>query len=155
LLKEAVASAQPGFKQYVGPAAVLGGVGYLAGAFDEEEDPSLQETADSLGFAKLDPLPTIFNPNEFRQQQNAYANAPITSGYGPVQAADGGPIYPRRNGGIMPDEGVRGKDSVRALLMPGEFVMTTDAVRGAGNGNLENGIQNMYSVMRNLESRAS
>ena len=155
LLKEAVASAQPGFKQYVGPAAVLGGVGYLAGAFDEEEGPSLGETADSLGFAKLDPLPTIFNPNEFRQQQNAYANAPITSGYGPVQAADGGPIYPRRNGGIMPDEGVRGKDSVRALLMPGEFVMTTDAVRGAGNGNLENGIQNMYSVMRNLESRAS
>ena len=37
--------------------------------------------------------------------------------------------------------------------MPGEFVMTTDAVRGLGNGNLNNGIQNMYSVMRNLESR--
>ena len=155
LFKDAVASAQPGLKQYVGPAAVLGGVGYLAGAFDEEEEPSFQETADSLGFAKLDPLPPIFNPDEFRQQQNPYATTPITSGYGPVPVADGGPIYPRRNGGIMPDEGVRGKDSVRALLMPGEFVMTTDAVRGAGNGNLETGIQNMYSVMRNLESRAS
>ena len=155
LFKDAVASAQPGLKQYVGPAAVLGGVGYLAGAFDEEEEPSFQETADSLGFAKLDPLPPIFNPDEFRQQQNPYATTPITSGYGPVPVADGGPIYPRRNGGIMPDEGVRGEDSVRALLMPGEFVMTTDAVRGAGNGNLETGIQNMYSVMRNLESRAS
>ena len=155
MFKEAVASAQPGFKQYVGPAAVLGGVGYLAGAFDEEEGPSFGDTADSLGFAKLDPLPPIFNPDEFRQQQNPYATAPITSGYGPVPVADGGPIYPRRNGGIMPDEGVRGEDSVRALLMPGEFVMTTDAVRGAGNGNLETGIQNMYSVMRNLESRAS
>lgn len=155
MFKEAVASAQPGFKQYVGPAAVLGGVGYLAGAFDEEEDPSLGETADSLGFAKLDPLPPIFDPEEFREQRDPYATAPITSGYGPVQVADGGPIYQRRNGGIMPDEGVRGEDSVRALLMPGEFVMTTDAVRGAGNGNLETGIQNMYSVMRNLESRAS
>ena len=155
MAEKAVASAQPGYQQYVGPAAVLGGVGYLAGAFDEEEDPSLGETADSLGFAKLDPLPPIFNPDEFRQQQNPYATAPITSGYGPVQVADGGPIYQRRNGGIMPDEGVRGEDSVRALLMPGEFVMTTDAVRGAGNGNLETGIQNMYSVMRNLESRAS
>jgi hypothetical protein len=39
------------------------------------------------------------------------------------------------------------------MLMPGEFVMTTDAVRGLGNGNLNNGIKNMYSVMRNLESR--
>ena len=70
-----------------------------------------------------------------------------------VQAAEGGAIFPRRNGGIMPDEGVPGKDSVRAMLMPGEFVMTTDAVRGLGNGDLNNGIQNMYSVMRNLENR--
>jgi hypothetical protein len=70
-----------------------------------------------------------------------------------VTAADGGAIFPRRNGGIMPDEGIPGQDSVRAMLMPGEFVMTTDAVRGLGNGNLNNGIQNMYSVMRNLERR--
>jgi hypothetical protein len=70
-----------------------------------------------------------------------------------VRAAEGGAIFPRRNGGIMPDEGIPGKDSVRAMLMPGEFVMTTDAVRGLGNGNLNNGIKNMYSVMRNLEGR--
>jgi LysM repeat protein len=73
-----------------------------------------------------------------------------------VTAAQGGAIpevFPRRNGGIMPNEGTPGEDSVRAMLMPGEFVMTTDAVRGLGNGNLNNGIKNMYSVMRNLESR--
>ena len=155
MFKEAVASAQPGFKQYVGPAALAGVGAYALGAFDEEEGPSFQETADSLGFGKLDPLPPIFDPATFREQRNPYATTPITSGYGPVQAAEGGPIYPRRNGGIMPDEGVRGKDSVRALLMPGEFVMTTDAVRGAGKGNLETGIRNMYSVMRDLEARAS
>jgi hypothetical protein len=155
MAEKAVAAVQPGFKQYVGPAALAGVGAYALGAFDEEEGPSFQETADSLGFGKLDPLPPIFDPDTFREQQNPYATAPITSGYGPVPVADGGPIYPRRNGGIMPDEGVRGEDSVRALLMPGEFVMTTDAVRGAGNGNLETGIQNMYSVMRNLEARAS
>jgi hypothetical protein len=70
-----------------------------------------------------------------------------------LRAAEGGAIFPRRNGGIMPDEGIPGQDSVRAMLMPGEFVMTTNAVRGLGNGDLNNGIQNMYSVMRNLESR--
>jgi hypothetical protein len=70
-----------------------------------------------------------------------------------VRAAEGGAIFPRRNGGIMPDEGIPGKDSVRAMLMPGEFVMTTNAVRGAGNGNVHQGIRNMYSMMRNLESR--
>jgi hypothetical protein len=70
-----------------------------------------------------------------------------------TQAAQGGAIFPRRNGGILPDEGVAGKDSVRAMLMPGEFVMTTDAVRGLGNGNVKQGIKNMYAIMRNLEAR--
>ena len=68
-------------------------------------------------------------------------------------AAKGGEIFPRRTGGIMPNEGVPNKDSVRAMLMPGEFVMTTDAVKGLGNGNMQQGIQNMYSVMSNLENR--
>jgi hypothetical protein len=53
----------------------------------------------------------------------------------------------------MPDEGIPGKDSVRAMLMPGEFVMTTDAVKGMGDGNLRRGIQNMYGVMANLERK--
>ena len=47
----------------------------------------------------------------------------------------------------MPDEGIPGKDSVRAMLMPGEFVMTTDAVKGAG------GIPNMYNMMSALERK--
>ena len=67
--------------------------------------------------------------------------------------AEGGEVYPRRNGGIMPYEGTPDEDSVRALLMPGEFVMTKDAVRGLGNGSVDRGIKNMYSVMRDLESR--
>ena len=77
-----------------------------------------------------------------------------TSRYGSVvRAAEGGAMYPRRNGGIMPYEGTANEDSVRALLMPGEFVMTTKAVRGAGNGSLNQGINNMYGIMRNLESK--
>ena len=69
------------------------------------------------------------------------------------QAAEGGQIFPRRVGGIMPNEGVPGQDSVRAMLMPGEFVMTTDAVRGLGNGNNEQGINRMYDMMRGLEAK--
>ena len=71
----------------------------------------------------------------------------------PVMAAHGGQIFPRRNGGIMPYEGVPNEDSVRAMLMPGEFVMTRDAVRGIGRGDVGQGIKNMYSVMRSLEAR--
>jgi hypothetical protein len=72
----------------------------------------------------------------------------IFSGY-----AEGGEIFPRRTGGIMPDEGVPDKDSVRAMLMPGEFVMTTDAVKGLGNGDNDQGIRKMYDMMRGLEAK--
>ena len=72
----------------------------------------------------------------------------------PVQnVKHGGEIFPRRTGGIAPDEGIPGQDSVNARLMPGEFVMTTNAVKGMGNGNLNQGINKMYDMMRNLESR--
>jgi hypothetical protein len=96
------------------------------------------------------PTQYAYNPST-TYLQNSTPGGPFARPY--VTAADGGAIFPRRNGGIMPDEGIPGQDSVRAMLMPGEFVMTTDAVRGLGNGNLNNGIKNMYSVMRNLERR--
>ena len=70
-----------------------------------------------------------------------------------VYAAEGGEIFPRRTGGIMPDEGVPNEDSVRAMLMPGEFVMTTDAVKGLGNGDNDQGIRKMYDMMRGLEAK--
>jgi len=85
-------------------------------------------------------------------RDNPYLQLPQYSNP-PVNVARGGAMYPRRTGGVMPHEGTPNEDSVRALLMPGEFVMTTDAVRGAGNGNLNTGINNMYGVMRNLERR--
>ena len=62
--------------------------------------------------------------------------------------------YPRRNGGIMPSEGSGTKDDVPAMLTAGEFVMTRDAVKGAGNGNLQSGINKMYGMMNNLERKA-
>jgi len=73
---------------------------------------------------------------------------------GPMMAADGGDVeYPRRFGGIMPEEGIPDEDSVPALLMPGEFVMTVPAVKGMGDGDLTTGISRMYDVMSRLEKR--
>jgi hypothetical protein len=112
-----------------------------------------QTTGDQVYTAPKFSVPTNFPTNpQSSYLASSNPGGPFARPY-VVQAAEGGAIFPRRNGGIMPDEGTPGKDSVRAMLMPGEFVMTTNAVRGLGNGDLNNGIQNMYSVMRNLESR--
>jgi len=63
-------------------------------------------------------------------------------------------FFPRRNGGIGPGEGSGTKDDVPAMLMDGEFVMTRDAVKGAGGGSLKKGIDNMYSMMDQFERKA-
>ncbi len=72
-----------------------------------------------------------------------------------IELNKGGPtFFPRRDGGIMPEEGSGTKDDVPAMLTAGEFVMTRDAVKGAGNGDLNQGINQMYGMMDKLERKA-
>ena len=148
-LEAAKAAAAPGILAKFGPSAALAGTAaYALGAFDapEVEEPDLGPTgADML---RLTPYEYLIGQQNLRTRESQ-GPVVVASQY----AAEGGEIFPRRVGGIMPDEGVPGKDSVRAMLMPGEFVMTTDAVKGLGNGNNDQGINNMYQMMRGLEAK--
>jgi hypothetical protein len=45
-----------------------------------------------------------------------------------------------------------GKPVQKAALSDGEFVMTADAVKGAGNGSRDRGVKRMYELMRRFES---
>ena len=59
----------------------------------------------------------------------------------------------RDKGGFVP-VGIKEKaDDVPAMLSKNEFVMTANAVRGAGNGSIEKGAQRMYDTMKRLEKR--
>ena len=59
----------------------------------------------------------------------------------------------RDEGGFVP-VGVKEKaDDVPAMLSKNEFVMTADAVRGAGDGNINKGAQRMYDLMKQNESK--
>jgi len=58
----------------------------------------------------------------------------------------------RETGGFVP-VGIKEKaDDVPAMLSKNEFVFTADAVRGAGNGDVENGAQKLYTIMKTLEN---
>ena len=178
MAKQLAKEAAPGFLRKTLPALAAGtGIMAATGGFKTppQEDPGLVEYAEDetpiTGEDKIAADPGKYLVDNLYGQLGAGPYEVGTS-FGlnptlPVQpsnpfqrpafpqmiAKEGGEVFPRRNGGIMPDEGTPGKDSVRALLMPGEFVMTTDAVKGLGGGNLNKGINNMYTVMRNLESR--
>ena len=150
---------QPSFLRKYGPITALAAT--AGGFFDAPEQDDLETPPTGQELIDKDPTrylvqnigprtanPPFLIPTRFPLRQT------------PMQfAAEGGEAggtnqFPRRNGGIGMNEGTAGKDSVRAMLMPGEFVMTTDAVNGAGGGNNEKGIQNMYAMMRNFEAKA-
>ena len=58
----------------------------------------------------------------------------------------------RDNGGFVPI-GIKEKaDDVPAMLSKNEFVFTADAVRGAGNGDIERGAEKLYNTMKTLEN---
>jgi hypothetical protein len=69
----------------------------------------------------------------------------IRQGVGALFAAAGGSI----NG-----PGTGTSDSIPAMLSDGEFVMTAQAVRGAGNGSRQAGVKKMYDMMRKFEGAA-
>ena len=71
----------------------------------------------------------------------------------PRMAPDGIEYDMRENGGFQPLGAKEGKDDFKAVLAKNEFVMTADAVKGAGGGNVEKGAQKMYNTMKRLEKR--
>ena len=57
-------------------------------------------------------------------------------------------------GGHISGPGTGTSDSIPARLSDGEFVMTADAVRGAGNGSRMKGAKKMYELMHKFERMA-
>ena len=58
----------------------------------------------------------------------------------------------RQDGGFVPIGRREKADDVPARLSKNEFVFTADAVRAAGGGDIDQGAQRMYNVMKNLEA---
>ena len=115
----------------------------LDSLFSKEEDP------DPYGMMERFNRPFGQGPISLRPRERRDRDP------NPLMIKRGGATqFPRRNGGIDPSEGSGTKDDVPAMLTAGEFVMTRDAVKGAGNGSLDKGIQKMYSMMNNLERKA-
>jgi hypothetical protein len=135
-------------RKFLPSVALAGGATYLAGGFEAPEVPEEDLGPTGPDLLRLTPYEYLIGQQNLRTR-GSQGRTVVPTAY----AAEGGEIFPRRVGGIMPNEGTPGKDSVRAMLMPGEFVMTTDAVKGLGNGDNDKGISNMYQMMRGLEAK--
>lgn len=149
------------FARFGVPALGLASLAAFSGG-DEEEEEEYMETGADLYYAD----PDRYNINLYEEggavpnKYKGFSKLPeaVQEKIDPSLAAKykaGGEAYPRRTGGIGPGIGSGTKDDVPALLMDGEFVMTRDAVKGAGGGSVKKGIDRMYDVMRDLENKAT
>ena len=145
---EAVSKLTPGLFSRYGPMLAAGtGVMALAGGFDQK-NPKVEGGVDTSRY----PPVRVGMPMSPGQLPNYFY-----PGYDPLiptqMAAQGGEMFPRRTGQIS-GPGTGTSDDIPAMLSDGEFVMTADAVRGAGNGSRQQGVTRMYDMMRKFEGGA-
>ena len=165
LLKSGFGNLSPGQKAFLGGGALLSALPF----FTQPDEP---EEVVEEGF---DVTPgTITNiVNQARRRDPSLRFLPqeqfVRPGFfSPFAAAEGGiaelpqvrmleggvpEIDYRQSGGFVPMGKKEKADDVPAMLSKNEFVMTADAVRGMGDGNVEKGAQRMYDQMRQLENR--
>ena len=158
-----------GFVRKFGPA--IGGVMAIDALQGQENPESLDMSQEGISRAL-----TLLeeNPERYRSFQNLqirgggqfspfeiqpiYSEPLGTTTYqSTAKVAGGGGMdvndFPPRIGAIS-GPGTETSDDIPAMLSDGEFVMTAEAVRGAGNGSREAGMRNMYQMMNQFEAMA-
>jgi hypothetical protein len=166
---ELVGINKPGMLRRFLPAIGAMGIGNLVSGPENPEAVDMSQEGTSQALTLLEE-----NPERYRSFQNLQIrgggqfspfeikpiyNEPLgTTTYQSVaDVATGGGMnvndFPPRVGAIA-GPGTETSDDIPAMLSDGEFVMTAEAVRGAGNGNRENGMRNMYQMMNQFEAMA-
>ena len=131
-----------------------GRAGYYAGG---QSIPSENSMEDARKTAMQDRLGGI---TEVMKQADLYRQGDV----GQMYMAEGGPTQEagimnlggvekdyRETGGFVPIGKEEKADDVPARLSLNEFVMTADAVRGMGDGNIDKGAERMEDLMETLE----
>jgi hypothetical protein len=123
---------------------------------DEEEEFYRGPSLDIAGIRN--------NPYDFRARRFAVEGGIMRTGYQegskepvakktmPLLDMGGKEMDLRDDGGFVPLGRMERADDVPARLSKNEFVFTADAVRNAGEGDVDKGAEVMYNMMKNLES---
>jgi hypothetical protein len=118
---------------------------------EEEEEQKLYAGADID-----DPRFIMANPSKYTNPrlmaEGGSTEEPVAKKTMPLLDMDGKEMDLRAEGGFVPLGRMERADDVPARLSKNEFVFTADAVRNAGEGDVDKGAEVMYNMMKNLES---
>jgi len=146
------------------PKGILTGItaaSTIAGMLTPEQEEQAQLIADETG---IDIAEIRANPDKYLARR-FYADGgimrlgyqegskePVAKKTMPLLDMGGKEMDLREDGGFVPIGRMEKADDVPARLSKNEFVFTADAVRNAGDGNVDKGAEVMYNMMKNLES---
>ena len=136
------------YKSIFGGSALLG----LMGQKEEDDGMDLDEYYKTQGI-DIDAIRN--NPNRIlarRFMAEGGDAEPVAKKTMPLIDMDGMEKDYRADGGFVPIGRMERADDVPARLSKNEFVFTADAVRNAGEGDIDKGAEVMYNMMKNLES---
>jgi len=96
------------------------------------------------------------NPNQFLARrfkaEGGFMKEPVAKKTMPLLDMGGQEMDLRAEGGFVPIGRMEKADDVPARLSKNEFVFTAEAVRNAGEGDVDKGAEVMYNMMKNLEA---
>jgi hypothetical protein len=112
-----------------------------------------QSGIDAIRLAGIDGLANRFKVADGGRINYAEgSDEPVAKKTMPLLDMDGKEMDLREDGGFVPLGRMERADDVPARLSKNEFVFTADAVRNAGEGDIDKGAEVMYNMMKNLES---
>jgi len=137
---------------------MLAGAGLLSAApllFGQEEEEQPAGFTGSVGGqidprAFTDPYGVLYGA--FKAEGGSMKNEPVAKRTMPLLDMGGQEMDLRAEGGFVPIGRMEKADDVPARLSKNEFVFTADAVRNAGDGDVDKGAEVMYNMMKNLEA---
>ena len=140
-------------KALTSPSGLIAGTSLIAGALTAEQEEEAQQIADNTGIdiAEIRANPDKYLGRRFRAEGGSM-DEPVAKKTMPLLDMGGKEMDLRAEGGFVPIGRMEKADDVPARLSKNEFVFTADAVRNAGEGDVDKGAEVMYNMMKNLES---
>jgi hypothetical protein len=137
-----------------GVLAGIGGISALSGLMsqpEEDEEPYYRGPFLDIPAIREDPYGTK-GPAFGFYAEGGDVKEPVAKDTMPLLDMNGMEKDYRADGGFVPIGRMERADDVPARLSKNEFVFTADAVRNAGDGDIDKGAEVMYNMMKNLEA---
>jgi hypothetical protein len=152
------------------PFGAITAASVVAGALTPQQEEEAQQLADNTGFSIEEARNAILQAAKENYAMDVRARGfkadggimragyqegskePVAKKTMPLLDMGGKEMDLREDGGFVPIGRMEKADDVPARLSKNEFVFTADAVRNAGDGNVDKGAEVMYNMMKNLES---